>query len=178
MPVIYLRGERQTLGHADQRLCMRASGVLGGLDEAQAKSTGNLHRPDVGHSLPSAVSPGLEQGRRSIKRRRTLMPKYLFEGHYTPEGAKGVAKEGGSGRRDAIAKAAESVGGKLESIFFAFGGVDTYVTVDLPDNVAAAAIALAANQGNTATVKTVVLMTPEEMDKAAKKTVKYRAPGH
>jgi uncharacterized protein with GYD domain len=106
------------------------------------------------------------------------MPKYLFEGHYSPEGAKGVAKEGGSGRRDAIAKAAESVGGKLESIFFAFGGVDTYVTVDLPDNVAAAAIALAANQGNTATVKTVVLLTPEEMDKAAKKTVKYRAPGH
>jgi uncharacterized protein with GYD domain len=106
------------------------------------------------------------------------MPKYLFEAHYTPEGAKGVAKEGGSGRRDAVAKAAESVGGKLESIFFAFGGVDAYVTVDLPDNVAAAAMALAVNQGNTATAKTVVLMTPEEMDKAAKKTVKYRAPGH
>jgi hypothetical protein len=47
----------------------------------------------------------------------------------------------------------------------------------LPDNVAAAAMALAANQGNTATVKTVVLMTPEEMDKAAKKTVNYRPPG-
>jgi uncharacterized protein with GYD domain len=77
-----------------------------------------------------------------------------------------------------IAKAAESVGGRLESIFFAFGGVDAYVTVDLPDNVAAAAIALAANQGNTSTVKTVVLMTTEEMDKAAKKSVKCRAPGH
>ena len=81
------------------------------------------------------------------------MPKYLFEGHYTPEGAKGVAKEGGSGRRDALAKAAESVGGKLESFYFAFGGVDAYVTVDLPDNVAAAAMALAVNQGNTATAK-------------------------
>jgi len=101
-----------------------------------------------------------------------------FTAAATPEGAKGVAKEGGSGRRDAVAKAAESVGGKLESIFFAFGGVDGYVTVDLPDNVAAAAMALAVNQGNTATVKTVVLMTPEEMDKAAKKTVKYRPPGH
>jgi uncharacterized protein with GYD domain len=87
------------------------------------------------------------------------MPKYLFEAHYTPEGAKGVAKEGGSGRRDAVAKAAESIGGKLESIYFAFGGVDSYATVDLPDNVAAAAIALSVNQGNTATVKTVVLMT-------------------
>jgi uncharacterized protein with GYD domain len=106
------------------------------------------------------------------------MPKYLFEAHYTPEGAKGVAKEGGSGRRDAVAKAAESIGGKLESIYFAFGGVDAYATLDLPDNVAAAAMALSVNQGNTSTVKTVVLMTPEEMDKAAKKTVKYRAPGH
>jgi len=106
------------------------------------------------------------------------MPKYLFEGHYTPEGAKGVAKEGGSGRRDALAKAAESVGGKLESFYFAFGGVDAYVTVDLPDNVAAAAMALAVNQGNTATAKTVVLMTPEEVDKATKKKISYRAPGH
>ncbi len=106
------------------------------------------------------------------------MPKYLFEAHYTPEGAKGVAKEGGSGRRAAVAKAAESVGGKLESLYFAFGGVDAYVTVDLPDNVAAAAMALAVNQGSTAAVKTVVLMTPEEMDKAAKTTVGYRPPGH
>jgi uncharacterized protein with GYD domain len=106
------------------------------------------------------------------------MPKFLFEAHYTPEGAKGVAKEGGSGRRDAVAKAAESIGGKLESIYFAFGGGDSYATVDLPDNVAAAAIALSVNQGNTATVKTVVLMTPEEIDKAAKKTVSYRPPGH
>jgi uncharacterized protein with GYD domain len=105
------------------------------------------------------------------------MPKYLFEAHYTAEGTKGLAKEGGSGRRDATAKAAESVGGKLESILFAFGGVDAYVTVDLPDNVAAAAMALTVNQGNTATVKTVVLMTPEEMDKAAKKKVSYRPPG-
>ena len=106
------------------------------------------------------------------------MPKYLFEAHYTPEGAKGVAKEGGSGRRAAVAKAAESVGGKLESLYFAFGGVDAYVTVDLPDNVAAAAMALAVNQGATAAVKTVVLMTPEEMDKAAKTMVGYRPPGH
>jgi uncharacterized protein with GYD domain len=106
------------------------------------------------------------------------MPKYLFEAHYTPEGAKGVAKEGGSGRRSAVIKAAESVGGKMESFYFAFGGVDAYVTVDLPDNAAAAAMALAVNQGSSAAVKTVVLITPEEMDKAAKTKVGYRAPGH
>ena len=105
------------------------------------------------------------------------MAKYLFEARYTPEGAKGVAKEGGSGRRAAIAKMAEGMGGKLESFYFAFGDVDAYVIVDMPDNVSAAAAALAVNQGGAASVKTVVLLAPEDIDKAGKKTVDYRAPG-
>ena len=33
------------------------------------------------------------------------MPKYLVEAHFTTEGAKGIAKEGGTARRKAIAKA-------------------------------------------------------------------------
>jgi hypothetical protein len=48
----------------------------------------------------------------------------------------------------------------------------------LPDNVTAAAVALAISQSGTASGKTVVLLTPEEMDAAAKKSVAYRAPGH
>jgi len=105
------------------------------------------------------------------------MPKYMFEAHYSVEGAKGVMKDGGSGRRAAIAKMAEGVGGKLESLYFAFGAVDAYVVVDLPDNETAAAVALAASQSGTTSVKTVVLLTPEEMDAAAKKSIDYRAPG-
>lgn len=105
------------------------------------------------------------------------MPKFLFEAHYTAEGAKGLAKEGGSGRRAAIAKAAETAGGKLESFHFAFGGSDAYVILDLPDNVTAAAMALAVNQGGLASTKTVVLLTPEEVDVACKKTISYRPPG-
>ena len=105
------------------------------------------------------------------------MAKYLFEARYTPEGAKGVAREGGSGRRAAIAKMAEGLGGKLETFYYAFGDVDAYVIVDLPDNVAAAAAALAVNQGGAASVKTVVLIPPEDVDKAGKKAVEYRAPG-
>ncbi|MGD0642244.1 MAG: GYD domain-containing protein [Roseiarcus sp.] len=105
------------------------------------------------------------------------MPKYLFEAHYTAAGAKGVAQEGGAGRRAAIAKMAEGLGGKLETLYFAFGGVDAYVIVEAPDNVTAAAVALAVNQSGAATAKTVVLITPEEMDKAAKKIVDYRPPG-
>jgi len=106
------------------------------------------------------------------------MPKFMFEARYTSEGAKGVAKEGGTGRRAAIAKMAEAVGGKLESIYFAFGDVDAYVIVDLPDSTTAAAVALAVNQSGGASCKTVVLMTPEEMDKAGKVSVKYKPPGH
>jgi uncharacterized protein with GYD domain len=105
------------------------------------------------------------------------MPKYLLEAHYSTEGAKGVMKDGGSGRRAAIAKMAEGLGGKLERFYFAFGGVDAFVVLDLPDNVTAAAVGLAASQSGAVSVKTIVLLTPEEMDQAAKKSVDYRAPG-
>jgi len=105
------------------------------------------------------------------------MAKYLFEAHYTTEGAKGLAREGGTGRRAAIAKMLEGLGGKLECFYYAFGDVDAYVIAELPDSATAAAVALAVDQGGGATVKTVVLMTPEEMDQAGKKAVQYRPPG-
>ncbi len=59
------------------------------------------------------------------------MAKYLFEARYTTEGAKGVAHEGGTGRRAAVAKMTEGLGGKLEAFYYAFGDVDAYVIVDL-----------------------------------------------
>jgi uncharacterized protein with GYD domain len=105
------------------------------------------------------------------------MPKYLFEANYTPEGAKGIVKEGGSARRAAIEKSVSALGGKLEAFYFAFGAVDAYVIVDLPDNVTAAAMALAVGQSGLASTKTVVLLTPEETDAATKKSVNYRGPG-
>jgi len=105
------------------------------------------------------------------------MPKYLFEGKYGVEGAKGVAREGGSGRRQAIAAMCEGLGGKLEHLYFAFGDVDAFGIVDLPNNEAAAAASLAINQSGLSSVKVVVLMTPEEVDAAGKKSVSYRSPG-
>jgi uncharacterized protein with GYD domain len=71
----------------------------------------------------------------------------------------------------------ESLGGKLEAFYFAFGDVDVYTIVDVPDNITAAAIALAVNQSGIVTVKNVVLILPEDMDKASKKAVDYRPPG-
>ncbi len=105
------------------------------------------------------------------------MPKFLFQANYTSEGAKGIVKEGGSARRAAIEKATAALGGRLEAFYFAFGAVDAYVIVDLPDNVTAAAMALAVGQSGLASTKTVVLLTPEETDAATKKTVNYRGPG-
>jgi uncharacterized protein with GYD domain len=105
------------------------------------------------------------------------MAKYLVEAKYTLEGAKGLVREGGSGRRSAVEKMLAGIGGRLEGFYFGFGDVDAYVIVDLPDNAAATALALAVNQSGAATVRTVVLMTPEEVDQASRRTVEYRAPG-
>ena len=105
------------------------------------------------------------------------MPKFLIEASYTQDGAKGLQGAGGSSRRDAVAKVAESVGGSLESFHFAFGDRDAYVIVDLPDNESAAAVALTVNASGAATTKTVVLLTPDEVDAAAKRSVDYRPPG-
>ncbi len=105
------------------------------------------------------------------------MPKFMFVGSYTHEGSKGLAKEGGTARRAAAAKAAESVGGKLEALYFAFGADDFYAVFDLPDTAAAAAISVKASGTGALTGRTIPLITPEEMDAALKKTVQYRAPG-
>ena len=106
------------------------------------------------------------------------MPKYLVEAHFTTEGAKGIATEGGTARRKAVATLMEGAGGKLESYYFAFGGADAFVIADLPDNVTAAALSLAVNKSGAVTSKTIVLLTPEEMDQASNKAMDYRAPGH
>ena len=105
------------------------------------------------------------------------MPKYLIEASYTLDGVKGVQSGGGSSRRDAVATVAESVGGQMESFYFAFGNHDVYTVVDLPDNECAAAVALAVNSAGGAKARTVVLLTPEEVDSAAQRSVDYRPPG-
>jgi uncharacterized protein with GYD domain len=106
------------------------------------------------------------------------VPKYLIKASYTAEGAKGVLKDGGSKRRDAAAHALKSAGGTLEGFYFAFGDTDAFVIVDAPDHVSVSAASLAINASGAVRTQTVVLLTPEELDQAAKKSVKYRAPGH
>ena len=105
------------------------------------------------------------------------MPKYLFEARYTAEGDQGVEKEGGTSRREAVKKHLKQLGGKLEAMYFAFGDVDCYTIVDLPDSVSAAALSFAVNESGAIAVKTVVLLTSEEIDAAVKKKINFRAPG-
>ncbi|MFI5051984.1 MAG: GYD domain-containing protein [Acidimicrobiales bacterium] len=96
---------------------------------------------------------------------------------YTLDGVRGVLAKGGTARKTAAQAAAKSVGGKVDTFYFAFGQNDAYVIADLPNNAAAAALALAVSAGGGATASTVVLLTPEEIDKAANSKVKYRPPG-
>ena len=105
------------------------------------------------------------------------MAKFMFTARYTAEGAKGLVRDGGSARVAVVEKACTAAGGRLEAMYFAFGGIDAFVIADLPDNVAAASLALAVNQAGGASTNTVVLMTPAEVDAAAKKSVAYRPPG-
>jgi uncharacterized protein with GYD domain len=105
------------------------------------------------------------------------VPKFLVKASYSAEGAKGVQGAGGTSRRDAVANMAEGLGGTLESFYFAFGETDAYVVLDLPDNRSAAAASMAVNATGGAASEIVVLLTPEDVDAAAKLSVSYRPPG-
>ena len=105
------------------------------------------------------------------------MPKYLIQASYTAEGLKGVQKDKASGRKAATIKAVESVGGKMESFYYALGPDDVVVIVDLPDNASAAALSITASASGLIHSKTTALLTVEEVDKALAKSVSFKAPG-
>jgi len=105
------------------------------------------------------------------------MAKYLFAASYTKQGVEGIRAKGGQARADAIRSLAEGLGGTMETFYFAFGDVDAFVIVDLPDDETAAAVALAVGASGAAGVRTTKLLTPAQVDAAAGKTVDYRPPG-
>jgi uncharacterized protein with GYD domain len=131
------------------------------------------------------------------------MAKYLAQVSYTVEGAKGLIKDGGTKRREAVGELTKElssaagqppltmtfcsmeavdhlvkgVGGTLESFYYAFGDFDLIVIMELPDNASAAAFSLAVSASGASKVKTTVLLSPEEIDQATKKSFHYRPPG-
>lgn len=105
------------------------------------------------------------------------MAKYMWSGSYTTEGTKGLIAEGGSARRAVVEKMMASMGGKLECMYFAFGSDDVLLIVDAPDNVSAASVALTVAASGAVKGKMTVLLTPEDVDQATKKSPAYRPPG-
>ena len=105
------------------------------------------------------------------------MPKYLAHASYTTEGLKGLLKDGGSKRREAVEQLAKGVGGTVEAFYYAFGDDDLFVILDLPDNVSATIMSLVVNASGAVNAKVTVLITPEEVDQATKKSLDYVPPG-
>jgi uncharacterized protein with GYD domain len=106
-----------------------------------------------------------------------FMPKYLLKARYNADGVRGVMKEGGSRREAAARTLVKSLGGKVEAFYFAHGEDDAVVICDFPDTATALAGVMAVNASGLVTASTTPLITAKEIDEAAKKTGKYRAPG-
>ena len=105
------------------------------------------------------------------------MPKFLIKASYNADGVRGLLKEGGSKRRAVVQKLIEGMGGKVEAFYYAYGADDAVIIADLPDANTGLAISLAVNATGAVRLSTTPLITPEEIDAASKKTVKYKAPG-
>lgn len=105
------------------------------------------------------------------------MAKFLIQGSYTAQGAKGLMKEGGTGRKAAVQKALDGLGGTLESFYYTFGTDDVIVICDLPDAISGLALSLAVNASGAVRISTTPLLTVAEVDAACKKAVSYRPAG-
>lgn len=105
------------------------------------------------------------------------MAKYLAKANYTQKGLQGLLSDGGSKRREVVEQLAQSLGGSVESMYYAFGETDLYVIFDYPDNVGAATASLVVAAAGGAEVSITVLLTPEEIDEVSKKSAAYTAPG-
>ncbi|KUN75956.1 GYD domain-containing protein [Streptomyces griseoruber] len=105
------------------------------------------------------------------------MPKFLIQATYTQEGAKGLLREGASGRRAAVEQVVGGLGGSVEAVYFAFGEMDAILIVDFPDRVDMAAVALAVKASGGLQTRATPLLTTEEIDEATRRQVTFRAPG-
>ena len=105
------------------------------------------------------------------------MPRFMIVANYTAQGEQGLLSKGGSARRESVTAMVEKMGGTVETFDFAFGEDDVFVVAELPDNVTAAAIGLAVGASGLTTLRTVVLLTPEEIDAAAAMHAEYHGPG-
>lgn len=106
------------------------------------------------------------------------MAKYMISASYTAEGVKGLLADGGTKRREVVENLVRGMGGSIESFYYAFGSDDIHVILDVPDQASMTAIVLAVGStGAVSDLRTTILITPEEVDEATRKTVNYTPPG-
>jgi uncharacterized protein with GYD domain len=105
------------------------------------------------------------------------MPTYLWRASYTTDGVKGLVREGGSKRRSIVQQMVEKAGGKLHAFYFALGEADVFSIAEFPDTATAVAVSATVNATGLVHLSSTLLVTPEEFDTAAQKTIAYRPPG-
>jgi uncharacterized protein with GYD domain len=105
------------------------------------------------------------------------MGKYLITANYTSEGMAGVRAAGAKSRIDAVSTMIEAMGGSLESFYFAFGDTDVFAIADVPDDEAAAAVAIAINSTGAVSITTTKLLSVDQVDEALRRSIDYQPPG-
>ncbi|HEX2319259.1 MAG TPA: GYD domain-containing protein [Streptosporangiaceae bacterium] len=105
------------------------------------------------------------------------MAKYLAIASYTADGLRELAAHGASTRIEASKELVAEAGGSIESFYYAFGSDDAFIVCDLPDNVAAAATAIAAGASGVVVTRMVPLLTAEEVDQAVSKNLRLAGLG-
>jgi len=105
------------------------------------------------------------------------MAKFMCTATYTAEGARGLAKDGGTKRKEVVSKLLSTIGGSLEGFYFTLGAEDAVLIVDVPDTVTAVALSLTVNSTGAVRVSLTQLLTPADLDAAARKTIPYTPPG-
>lgn len=105
------------------------------------------------------------------------MPKYLISGNYTSVGLQGLRAAGARSRVDAVTSTIEAMGGRLESLHYAFGDTDVFVIAEAPDDESLAALAVTVNSGGSLSIRTTKLLTADQVDEALQRPVDYRPPG-
>ena len=105
------------------------------------------------------------------------MPKFLIEASYTAEGLKGLQKDKAAGRTQAIRNALKAVDGQLECVYWCLGERDVILIAELPNTVAASALATSVSATGLVRTTTTMLLTAQEMDAALSKSINYQGPG-
>jgi uncharacterized protein with GYD domain len=93
---------------------------------------------------------------------------YLLQAAYSQEGLRAMVQNP-QDRTSALRAPIETLGGKIHHLFMSFGDYDAVLLIEMPNNVAAAAIAIAVAAGGAVKhIKTTPLMTVAEGVEALK----------